>query len=446
VTWPARFLPKDAVVRLLAGGASRAVLVRPIGTALALVAHIALARMMGPAEYGAFVYVYFWTYFLGLLARLGLDRSAVRFGTAFLAEKNFAALRTLIEHSFRVALGLGVLAGAAMALFGALWPWDLGAAQTDCFLAGALLVPLLSAHNVYEGIAQAQKRIWQATIPEQVLRQGLMGLMGAAVYGMRGELSAVHALLAYGAAMALTLLTDWAWYRKSRPAELSGAPSVPVRREWLAYAGQMSAITLVGTWILQADLVVVGAMLGPESASLYSVATRIASLVAWVGVAAGLVFAPIVVELGVGQPNARLQRYSTLVAWAMAFAAVSLASFLWVFRGPILGLFGPAFIAAAAPLGILLMGNVLREAFGPAFTLLNFSGLHQTALSIMAVTGVLNFIANVVLTDAIGMEGAAAATALTVIGYSAAFWHVLRRRLGIDSAAVRVGLARPPRM
>lgn len=432
----------DDIARFLATGATRALVVRPIGTGLAFITHITLARVMGATEYGAFIYVYFWTFFLGLLARLGLDRSAVRFGTALLAQGNFAEMRALLRFSFLIALGLGVAGAAALGLAVTFWPWDMGTSLRSCFLTGTAVIPLLAVHNVYEGFAQAQKNIWQATIPEQVLRQSLLGVVAIAAYRFNGEiLSATEAMLANVAAVALTLVVDWTWYRWARPPEVARVVASPARREWLTYAAQMSAATNVGTWILQADLVLVGALLGSASASLYSAASRISSLVAWVGVAATLVFGPIIAELTTREPAA-LQHYTRLVARGMGFMAVCLALVLWFGHNVLLGLFGREFLAATVPLGILLVGNVIRELFGPAFAMLNLNGLQTESLLVLSASALLNLVLNVALIQQFGMTGAALATATTVSAYSFAFWRLVQSRLQIDTAIFAAAGAR----
>ena len=224
----------DGIARFLAAGVSKALLVRPLGVALAFAAHAMLANLMGEAQYGTFIYVYFWTYLLGLAARLGLDRTAVRFGAAYVAASDFASLRALVRHSFQVAVGLGVLAGLGMGLLAATWPASALPGARGCLAIGACLVPILAAHNVYEGIAQAHKRVLQATVPEQVLRQALLGVFGGLLYLALGSLTATDAMLAYGVAMLVTLAVDWAWYRAVRPAELGRAAVAAVDPEWLS--------------------------------------------------------------------------------------------------------------------------------------------------------------------------------------------------------------------
>lgn len=431
--------PTPADLRGLARGATRAIAVRGFGLALALAAHVLLARAMGAEPYGAFIYVFTWTYFLGLVARLGLDRAHVRFGTVFIASGDLASLSALIRHSFRIASALGLAAAVAMGAVVLSWPWAMSEPLRQTFLVGVLVVPLLAVHNVYEGIAQARKDVVQSAVPEQVLRQGLLGAFVLVAWLAHGPVSAPQAMALYAAAVAVTLVVDWLWYRRSQPAELWRVTPAPVRREWLRYAASVSTAGLIGTWIVQADLVIAGALLGTEAASVYSVAARTANVVAAVGVVSAAVFGPVIVELAADRAD--LQRYVTAVTRAMVLAASGLALLLWLARDFIFALFGPAFGAAAAPLAILLACHVARECLGPVHTLLNLSGLERAALAVLSLAAIVNLGANFALVAAFGLAGAAVATSVTVVGYSLVFWWLARRRLRIDSS---FGLALPP--
>ena len=65
--------------RLLRRGASGAFIVSVTGTGLGLLANLAMARLIGRAEYGVYALMFSWVSVLAMIAQAGQDISIVRF-------------------------------------------------------------------------------------------------------------------------------------------------------------------------------------------------------------------------------------------------------------------------------------------------------------------------------------------------------------------------------
>jgi len=97
--------------------------------------------------------------------------------------------------------------------------------------------------------------------------------------------------------------------------------------------------------------------------------------------------------------------------------------------------FGPEYDASYVPLLILLAGQMVNSAAGSVGFLLNMTGHERETARGMAVAATLNVVLNLLLTPLWGVQGAAIATAVSMIAWNALLWWAVHQRLGISSLA-----------
>ena len=96
--------------------------------------------------------------------------------------------------------------------------------------------------------------------------------------------------------------------------------------------------------------------------------------------------------------------------------------------------FGPEYAGAYIPLLILCIGQLVNAATGSVASLLNMTGHERDTMQSALAGAVTNIVLNVTLTPMWGMNGAAAATAATLIVWNMMMWHKVRKRLGIEAS------------
>ena len=83
-------------------------------------------------------------------------------------------------------------------------------------------------------------------------------------------------------------------------------------------------------------------------------------------------------------------------------------------------------------MSILVAGFAVSLVFGSAGFLLNMSGHQQHSVRVMGVAAAANVALNAAFIPAMGMEGAALATALTLVAQKAILWRIVKRELGVE--------------
>ena len=113
---------------------------------------------------------------------------------------------------------------------------------------------------------------------------------------------------------------------------------------------------------------------------------------------------------------------------------VSLAVFclVLVMGEQLLSIFGPDFKDGYTALVILGVGGLVNALAGPVANLLALTGSENFVSRVMMATMALNFVLNLSLIPLWGVEGAALATAISMVTWNLVMFVASRRRLGLN--------------
>lgn len=421
--------------RTLVSGAIGTLALQAGGLALAFVTGVLLARMLGPAGYGSYAFAMAWISVLAIPAALGSDRLVVREVAAYRAQSAwgmFSGFRQWMTRSVVLAsVGLALSSALAFAVLA-----DRPLSQDFRVLGVALfLLPLLSLTTVRDATVQGLNHVVAGQLPEGLVRQAvfLMLLMGCAAYA-GGRLSPAMAMGASVAAAALALLV--AVYLESRlmPLEAKKAHAGYGRRTWLQAACVMVLISGAMGLGAHVNQILLGILAGSEAVGLYSVADRGAAFVLLPMVVATIVLRPAIASLYAAGNRGRLQLVLTKSARLIVLASLPVAICFIAFGDWFLLLFfGQSFTGAQTALSILSIGQLGNAATGPVTVLLLMTGHERAVASTVALGTLANLGLDLVLIPRWGVEGAAVARAVSLMGWNVAQVILARRRLHIDS-------------
>jgi O-antigen/teichoic acid export membrane protein len=184
------------------------------------------------------------------------------------------------------------------------------------------------------------------------------------------------------------------------------------------------------------DILMLGAMVGPEAAAVYKVATRGAELVLFALVVVNTPLAPVVARLYAADDRERLKRGVTKAARLTFVLGVGVAAVLILFGRWFLSIFGPAFVGGHIALDLLCVGQLAALISGPAGIILTMTG-HERGIAFSAtVTALLNVVLNALLIPVWGIEGAATATAISTVVWACLLIGMVWSFLRIDPTFV----------
>lgn len=402
-------------------------LLRGLWAGLALVSNLLIARLYGADWAG--------TYFLSLavvtvcatLAQLGTDLPVMRLAAVAQGESDWGVVRGLLRSASLLALAAGgaltmlVLAGAGLA----------GTLFSDRALPVMLRLMALAIipYTLVLLQARAFMAIGKPAIAETTHRLGFQIVFTALIVLLATRLGGSALGIAFAVTYwALLVAARWRW-RRAVPA-----PTVTARVPWpvLLRPGlpilATASIQLVVDW---SDTLMVGYFLTAASVGVYGVALRVSSTMALVLGAAGSVFGPRFATLHATGDRGALGQLARQVTVGCALAALPLLAAVLLIPGWILGLFGTEFVIGSATLRILAVGQFANVASGLVGLLLAMTGHERQVLMATMLSAVLNVALDFVLIPRHGIEGAAIATAASLVVVNGANIYLVRRKLGI---------------
>ncbi|MFZ0255993.1 MAG: flippase [Gammaproteobacteria bacterium] len=433
----ANTLRGDGLRARLIRGAFGSVGLKIANALLGVAVAILLARALGPEGYGVYAFALSLVTLLAIPAQMGLPTLMVRETVKYHYQEQWGLLRGLLRQANQVALGFSLVLGLIAA--GVAWSLSSHAdpVQIETYLWALLLVPLIALGNLRGATLRGLHRLVQGQLPEMVLRPAFLLLLGG-ITAMVSTLTpqgtmALHAL-ASGLAFAIGAALLW----RALPSETRDAQPVYETTVWGRSVLPLSLLAGLQIINSQTGIVMLGFLATNEAVGIYRVVTQVATLVVFSLSAVNMVIAPHVAQLYAARNKQRLQRMTTWSARGILLIAVPVSGVFILFGEPILGLvFGSEYRAGHTALAILCVGQLLNAAMGSVGILLNMSGYERDTARGVAVAAVVNMLLNMILIPVLGMNGAATATAVTLLIWNAVLCRQVWVRLGIQSTVFR---------
>ena len=425
-----RFLKTDSAYgELLVRGASASFALQLAGLVTGFGLQILLARSLGSEEFGLYVYALTWINVLVILPKLGTDTMLIRFAAAYSAEGNWALLRGLIRFSAVTVFSLGCLVG--LSVFSSLW--ILGeladSAQVRVIWLALPLLPLLALNSARQGLMRGLKRIIPAQLPEAFLRPSILILLVLAGGNLlAGPLTALRTMAMNLVATAVMLAVALVWSRQAVPNEVGFHSPKYLPRVWLSASSFFMILASLKVLFHRTDVLMIGLFLDAQSVGVYSAAARIAELGSLALIAASALLAPLISELHATQDRVALQQSLRFAAKGILLGSLLILGFLLLTGEIILSAFGESFVVGYQPLKLLLIAHFFNALAGPVGFLMSMTGLHKIAAIIASIGLFANASLNYLLIPRFGIDGAALATALSLLIWNGvALFFVWRR-------------------
>lgn len=414
------------------------------GAALAFIMLVTFSQLMTADQFGYFGISINASILLSTIAGLGLPVAVMRFYPGHLAKGERDLARGFLTGGYRAILMVGmciVAFGAGLSLMGAF------KASTGS-VAGPVLIALLALFialsDYAAGALRAQQSVAWSALPRDIgwrIAAPLLAVLSVgAGFRMHNWLAVT---ISIGTLGVITMLQC----RKShtllaRLDSRSGAPQTNWP-SWRKPLVPIWAASILFALTQQADVLVIGGLIGPDAAGSYFAAQKTAALLGLAMIAGGQVAAPMMASAYQVHDLASLQRICRLLA--MAIAAVTLAGLvLVVLAGDLLlSVFNQAYVSAYQILLIFALAATVDAVSGPTAYLMQMTKLENHFLLISAAVYGAVLAAQLVFVPQFGVIAAASLSAAGVVTWNIIAILLIRKKIGVDPSLL--GIAFPPR-
>jgi len=391
-----------------------------------------LAREMGATGYGAYSYAIAWTTLMGVVANLGFQQVIIRDTSAYLQLRDSGRQLGLMRFSFKWILAASLLSIVA-ALVPALFQfWSSQSRELQILGPAFILVPL-NALSVWASALQlGHSRVWRAQIPTVVSPLLFLATVLTFIVWSGRKIDAVCVIYMQIVATAATLGYALVTLRDTLAPEIASAAPVYESARWLSGAIKLVLVASMNLLNLNADILLLGAIVGPAAAGIYKVATRGADLVMYAAIVISFPLAPIIARFHAAGDRARLRRAVTLSTRVAALIALPVATGLIFFGDRFLALFGEGFQQGRSALAILSISQLVNAATGPVGPIMIMAGYETRTAIAVTIGAVTNIVLNLMLIPRYGILGAAVATTTSMMLWNGMLVFQVWSKLAID--------------
>lgn len=407
------------------------------GAFFTVILTVFLVRKLGPAEYGIFALAVSVGLMAVLVADFGISSSTARFVAEHRSRRDVVArfvadalrLKLIASGAFSVALALLAPAiahaygfdemttpirGVAIAIF--------GQSLATLFLATFLALGKLGYHirySVFEGIAELS-----ASVSLVLLGTGAAG----AAFG-RGFGHVVGALLV--GFLILKVLG---------PRSFAIGKTAGHERQIATYAAALLVVDGATAIFSQVDILIIGALLDPESVGLFEAPMRLVTFLQYGGLAAAAALAPRLARTADEEPD--VKTFALGLRWVILVQALLLAP-LVVWSEPIVQIALGSSYAESAEVLRALVPFVFLAGVGPAIVIgVNYLGEGTKRIPIAVGAIGINVVFDLIFIPKIGIVAGAIGSAIAFAFYVPAHLLICKRTVELPIKPIALSVVR----
>lgn len=398
--------------------------------ALSLISSIAIARWLGPYQYGEFAFVLSVAALVAVLIQFGQPTLLMRLAATSSDEVSNpvrGAWESAVQASFLIFCVLAIL--SMLLVIGA----DGRGAKANIMFFSLLLGLGFAQIRLGEGVLLGLGCSTKAQIPEKLaLGVLVLFLVGAAhlYFGESLDFKIVSMLYTVSVMLCAALIVFFV-RRAALPSSSAGKRSVLGGYRVLD-ATPFFAVSIVGVITGQADSLLLGFMVEPKTLGLYKVAYTWAACIVFAMTALDAVFFPKFAALSKQSKKLELQGVAQMSARMSSVFAVLVFLVLILFGRDLTAfLYGDSFDGVYPLLAILAVAQLVNALAGSPHGILNLSGHEKVTLRIATLWALISIPTTAILIACWGGMGAACATAGILVGYKLHLVWTVMRVIGI---------------
>ena len=451
-------MSSDSIHDKLRTGAGWVVGSRIVGIGATLAANILAARLLGPSEFGTFLFLTTVIAFGSILAMAGLNEAGLRFASETLALGDVALARRYLRQS--IAVVCVASAAATLLTAGSIAFYEMRSGSLTRALPIAAVVGLGVLALAWQQLAAESLRGWQDLRLASLFSGGQSGgpisnvLFLTALGAMAVLTQRLTAITTVGlsvAAVWITLPVVWTCVRRvtatAGPLELrSDSPPPPVhsveapakvaqpQSMWqLASVGlALMLIQLLAFGSQQFDIWIGDAVLEEESLGLYGAAKRCLLISAMPVQMAMLSVVSSIAHLHARGERKQLERVLRTSAGLAAMPSLAALALLVAMPETVLRLiFGGSYSGAAPIVLMLAAGHLVLVLSGNPIHTLAMTGHHRLALVVNLLAAIVLVAAGAIGARMYGAMGLAAASAASLATQNILLWWLAHRYVGV---------------
>jgi len=410
---------------------SYSILIKIFSMGLAFITSIFLANIMGVEKWGEFSFILSIIFILAIPTTMGLPQLILRYIKRYNLENNYMLMKGLIYYSKNIILFFSIV---FFVVFYLIYFIGLGRENITSFYFFIMffIVLFIGQHIINKNILVGLDNPLLGQIPEMLLFPVIYLLLIISAYFANDSLNVSTVLIIMLISYFIIFIIENYLLKKYKPYN-KDTPKKFLIKEW--FITSIPFLLLAGSFVLlnNIDLIMIGNMIDMENVGIYKATVRVAEIVIFSISAVTIIIQPKIVQLFKKNDHTNLQKTIAKSTIVIFVTSLSFSIFILLFSKEILGLFGEDFIKGKDALLILVLIQLINAFFGQMGVLLNMTGNERYSLYAVILAMLLNTILNYFLIPQYGINGAAIASAFSILTWNMYLFIVVIRKLKINT-------------
>lgn len=365
------------VVRSFVRKASGSALLKASSLLLGFLTSILLARTLGPDEFGRYVFAFSVISLAALPVGTALNQFVMRESARAFALDSPALIKGLIKRSYVWVSSIGLLVCVS------LWCWVNAQSDDTTLVWGLPIIPLMALVALRTELLRGAGLILKSQWPDMVLRPLSFVVLTCGLM-VTNALTAATVLVAYGAALVITLFTIVRLFRSGIATEKYRETQAEFDDgRWISSMPWFIAISAIGASSTLSGAIILG-LVGTDVSQVaaFQLGLSFSALVGLPLVIVNLVVGPQITQWWeAGDKDACVALLSKMTRLAAGVSLVGGALVLYMPEIILSVFYGDTYEYGVKTLQVLVVSQMLNVAFGPVGLALTLSGFERQAFT-----------------------------------------------------------------
>jgi len=370
------------------------------------------SRYLGATGVGQFFLVFSAVNILSIIGKLGMDRTVLRFISAYASQQQWGKVKAVQFFAFRLVSTFTVCTSLVLFFLAPYISvhWFKDPALTNLFRWFAIgIMPLSIIQNTSESL----KGVGKVQLA-QILYDALLPALATLIFLMFTHNSGLHAIQSYLLAAGFVfLVTQTAW--RLSIAKHHEKRAQPDNRELIRSAVPIFWTNIFQQVILWMPAFMLGLWASPKDVGVFQIAFRIAMLIAIFQYVFNSNLAPRISALYVRGEIQKIQEMCGKTTRFVGALALPVFIALTVFSKFFMELFGQDFGSGALLLTIMSIGQFYNVMMGPVGISLIMCGKESRMRNAVAISACTLLVLNCIFIPWLGALGAAITSSVVLI-------------------------------
>jgi O-antigen/teichoic acid export membrane protein len=405
---------------------------------LSFLTSIILARWLGKNGFGVYTYAMTWPALLGIPATLGFNNLLVREVAIYSSHSAWGLMRGLLKWANAIVFIISSLIALVAIVIILNWGQVSKPDLLHSLCLAMISVPIVSLVSLRLATMKGLHRVVLGQLPENIIAPLVFIILTISSYWFfrNQENITVWVMGLKLISIGITFFVSVVLLAKVLPQEVKQAKPEYKIMTWLKDGLPFVMLGGFGVINSRIDILMLGALKGTSTVGVYAVVSRVAFLIIFAQGILNSVLSPTFATLYAEQKREQFQMLVTHSTRLISLFALVMTLGLIAFRYSILQLFGAEFIQGQTALIILSIGYLVNALTGSVGLLLNMTRHAKFSAATGAFAVSINVCLNYLLIPKWGLNGAATATATSMILGNVICVIWVRQKLGIKSTVI----------